>query len=58
VAKEYQFMGIGRQLVRLTKIVIGEETSLILLAAPSAINYYPAIGMEKIDNGFIIKRTV
>jgi hypothetical protein len=29
---------------------------LLLLAAPTAIEYYPKTGMEKADNAFIIKR--
>ena len=57
VRKEYQKSGIGRKLIHLTKEKIGEQTTLILLAAPSAMGYYPKVGMQKIDNGFIIKRT-
>lgn len=57
VRKEYQKNGIGKKLIELTKEKIGEETTLILLSAPAAINYYPKVGMQKTDNGFIIKRT-
>lgn len=57
VRSDHQKQGIGKRLVELTKAAIGERTSLILLAAPEAINYYPKIGMAKIENGFIIKRT-
>jgi predicted N-acetyltransferase YhbS len=57
VRKEYQKCGIGKKLIELTKENISEQTTLILLSAPAAINYYPKVGMEKIDNGFIIKRT-
>jgi ribosomal protein S18 acetylase RimI-like enzyme len=57
VSIDYQKHGIGKKLIELTKEKIGDETTLILLAAPAAINYYPKIGMDKIDNGFIIKRT-
>jgi predicted N-acetyltransferase YhbS len=56
VSMVYQKRGIGKELVNLTKQVIGDETTLILLAAPAAINYYPKIGMDKIENGFIIRR--
>ena len=56
VRKEYQISGIGKKLIELTKSIIGEQTSLILLSAPTAIDYYPKVGFQKIDNGFIIKR--
>lgn len=56
VRKEYQNKGIGTKLIELTKSKIGEQTALILIAAPSAINYYPKVGFHKIDNGFIVKR--
>ena len=53
---EYQKQGIGKQLIELTKEEIGKETALILLSASIAMEYYPKIGFEKIDNGFIIHR--
>lgn len=57
VRREYQKGGVGKKLVQLTKEKIGEQTALILLSAPTAIDYYPKVGMQKIDNGFILKRT-
>lgn len=57
VKKEYQQNGIGRRLIEPTLQEIGEETALILLSAPAAMDYYPKIGFEKVENGFIIKRT-
>lgn len=57
VKKEYQKEGIGKRLIELTKKEIGKETALILLSAPIAMEYYPKIGFENIDNGFIIRRT-
>ena len=54
VRKEYQTSGIGKKLIKLTKDNIGEQTALILLSAPTAMDYYPKVGMQKIDNGFII----
>jgi N-acetylglutamate synthase-like GNAT family acetyltransferase len=56
VRKEYQSSGIGKQLIELTKNSIGEQTALILLSSPTAMDYYPKIGFQKIDNGYIIKR--
>ena len=58
VRKEYQKAGIGKELVRLTKEAIGDRCMLLLLAAPSAMEYYPRIGMDTVDNGFIIKRAI
>lgn len=57
VRREYQKQGIGKKLIELTKKQIGEQTTLILLAAPAAIDYYPKVGMNKIHNGFMIART-
>lgn len=56
VDKEYQKQGIGKKLIEETHIAATDQTTLILLAAPDAINYYGKIGMAKIENGFIIKR--
>ncbi|GGG04507.1 GNAT family N-acetyltransferase [Pontibacter amylolyticus] len=57
VRKEYQKDGIGRQLIALTKEIIGEQSMLILLSAPAAMDYYPKVGFDKVDNGFMIKRS-
>jgi len=54
---DYQKQGIGKRLIALTKEKVGDQTALILLAAPEAIDYYPKIGLTKIDNGFIIRRS-
>jgi GNAT superfamily N-acetyltransferase len=56
VDKEYQLQGIGKQLINVLQEQIGEEVSLLLLASPTAMEYYPHIGFNKIDNGFIIPR--
>jgi GNAT superfamily N-acetyltransferase len=57
VRQEYQHQGIGKKLVDLTKQEVGDNTCLLLLAAPSAMEYYPKIGMSAIDNAFLIRRT-
>ena len=56
VKNEFQNEGIGIQLIELTKKEIGRETALILLSAPLAMEYYPKIGFDKINNGFIVPR--
>ncbi|MBO0959711.1 GNAT family N-acetyltransferase [Neobacillus sp. MM2021_6] len=57
VNKDYQKKGIGKELVRLVQEQIGEEVTLLLLSAPTAMEYYPQIGFNKVENGFIMPRT-
>jgi GNAT superfamily N-acetyltransferase len=56
VDKDCQGLGIGRELVRRTQAVIGEEVSLILLSAPGAMSYYPTLGFELASNAYVIRR--
>ncbi len=56
VRNEYQYSGIGKKLIELTKSEIGEQTALILLSAPTAMDYYSKVGFQKIDNAFLIRR--
>ena len=51
----YHKQGIGKELIRLTKLHSGEKTTLILLAAPAAANYYPKIGMQRFVDCFLIR---
>ena len=57
VRKEYQKTGIGSELIALTRERIGDQVALILVSAPEAIDYYPKVGFDKIDNGYMIKRS-
>lgn len=52
----YQKQGIGRELIRRTQQRIGDEVSLILLAAPDAMPYYPQLGFSLADNAYVIRR--
>ncbi|WP_406695960.1 GNAT family N-acetyltransferase [Singulisphaera sp. Ch08] len=54
VDEAYQRGGIGRELIRLTHEAAGLKTTLILLAAPKAREYYPRIGMIPHDSCWII----
>lgn len=56
VGKPYQHQGIGKKLVAMTKELVGDQTTLLLVAAPTAVAYYPKIGMEKLDSAFAIRR--
>lgn len=56
VDKSYQHQGIGKKLIEITQAEAGENTKLILLAAPAAVSYYPKVGMERFEHCFIINR--
>ncbi|MFC5404316.1 GNAT family N-acetyltransferase [Cohnella soli] len=56
VCKEYQKTGIGTELVKRLREHLGEEVSLLLLSAPTAMEYYPRIGFEKTEKAFLIPR--
>lgn len=53
VDKKYQRMGIGKELLRQSKIAT-PDAKLILLSAPKAVNYYPKIGMTKWEHCFVL----
>jgi GNAT superfamily N-acetyltransferase len=56
VDQDYQRQGIGRELIRRTHEAAGLNTTLILLSAPAAREYYPHIGMTQHDSCWIISR--
>jgi GNAT superfamily N-acetyltransferase len=56
VDRKLQRQGIGRELIRRTHEVAGLGTTLILLSAPSAVTYYPHVGMTKHDSCWVIPR--
>lgn len=56
VDSAYQKRGIGRELIRRTQAIIGEEVSLVLLAAPAAMAYYPRVGFTLADNAYLARR--
>jgi len=56
VDKEYQNQGIGHELVNEIQKLIGDESNLVLLSAPEAMEYYPKIGFEKAGNAYVIYR--
>jgi predicted N-acetyltransferase YhbS len=55
VRERYQKLGIGRELIRLTQEAGGPKTTVILLAAPAAVNYYPRIGFTRHESAWTIK---
>jgi GNAT superfamily N-acetyltransferase len=58
VDRDLQRQGIGKELIRRTHEAAGLNTTLILLAAPLAREYYPHIGMQRHDSCWIISRRV
>ena len=53
VDRAYQKQGIGDRLVAATREAVG-NIRLLLLAAPSAMTYYPKIGLAPANNAFMI----
>jgi GNAT superfamily N-acetyltransferase len=58
VRKDVQKQGVGRKLVEMTREAVGEKSMVLLLSVPDALSYYPKIGMEKVENGFIFNRKI
>lgn len=56
VGDAYQKRGIGTEMIRRLQVHLGEEVSLLLLSAPSAMDYYPRIGFQPANNAFLIRR--
>lgn len=56
VDQDYQHKGVGKKLIEETHSTAGPLTTLILLAAPAAKEYYPKIGMEQFPDCFIVRR--
>jgi GNAT superfamily N-acetyltransferase len=57
VDRDLQGTGVGSELVRRIKAAAGDQSMLLVLSAPEAMGFYPIIGMEPVDNGWIIKRS-
>ena len=53
VRADYQGKGIGKELVRRTRAATPQAT-VILLAAPKAVDYYPKIGMTRHDSAWVL----
>ncbi len=53
VDEAYQKMGIGKELIRQTKLAT-PKAKLILLSAPKAVTYYPKIGLTQFEQCYIL----
>ena len=58
VRQEYQNLHIGKTLIELTKEKVGDQSMLLLISVPSALEYYPKVGFTKQESSFIMNRTV
>jgi len=56
VDKAYQKQRIGQTLIEYVSKAIGDESMLLLLSVADAMAYYPKVGFQKVENGWIIKR--
>jgi N-acetylglutamate synthase-like GNAT family acetyltransferase len=57
VSPDYKQSGIGKKLLQLTKEKVGEQSMVLLLSVPTAMEYYPKVGMQTVENGFILHRS-
>ena len=57
ISPDYKKSGIGKNLIKLTREKVGEQSMILLLSVPTAMDYYPKIGFTKEDRSFIIPRT-
>jgi len=55
VRKSWQRQGIGRELIRQTKLH-APRAKLILLSAPAAVEYYPRIGMTRHEQCYTLDK--
>jgi ribosomal protein S18 acetylase RimI-like enzyme len=56
VRSDFQKEGLGRKLVEITREKVSEQSMVLLLSVPDAMDYYPKIGMTKVESAFIFNR--
>jgi predicted N-acetyltransferase YhbS len=54
VRVSHQRQGIGRELIRQTRELVGPDAKIILLAAPKAADYYPHLGFRHFPSAWIL----
>jgi predicted N-acetyltransferase YhbS len=55
VRQSHQRRGIGKQLIQHTREAAGEQSTIVLLAAPAAEKYYPRIGFTQHGSAWILR---
>jgi predicted N-acetyltransferase YhbS len=53
----YQGADIGKKLIELTKETLGEQSMILLISVPEALDYYPKLGFSREEKVFIKYRT-
>jgi hypothetical protein len=48
--------GIGKKLIELAREKIGEQSMLLLLSVPTAMDYYPKVGFTREKRAFVMHR--
>lgn len=56
VDEDYQRMEIGKQLIKKVQKNTDKQCTIVLLAAPQAVNYYPHIGFEPHQSAWILSQ--
>ncbi|MBU0631620.1 GNAT family N-acetyltransferase [bacterium] len=56
VDKAYQNKGIGKELIKKTQEKLGKKCKIILLSAPSAVEYYPKVGFTQHPSAWTLAR--
>ncbi len=56
VDAQYQKMGIGRELIRVTQSRLGRKAKIVLLAAPKAEGYYGKVGFSQHRSAWVMSR--
>jgi predicted N-acetyltransferase YhbS len=54
VHASYQRQGIGKELIRRTQAQLGAGASVVLLAAPAAVDYYPCVGFTQHGSAWVL----
>jgi len=54
VRLSYQKQGVGRELIRRTRLA-APQAGLILLSAPAAVDYYPRIGFTRHESAWVLR---
>jgi predicted N-acetyltransferase YhbS len=55
VRKSHQRQGIGRELIRCIR-ELGGAATIILLAAPKAVDYYPRVGFTHHSQAWLLTK--
>ena len=55
VRRSHQKLGIGIELIQKTRDKMGPRSMIVLLSAPSAVEYYPRIGFTQHPSAWVLK---